>query len=178
MRYGLGITLLALALVGTPVLAEERIEINVGASRLLTLGEMTRLALGDPRLAEVRTVGANQVEVTGKAPGTTKLLVWVRSGERREYTLEVKGDAARGAPAKTAGAAAAPSQTVTLKRGDTHEVRVKGVSRVALGDPQVADVSVSESDVLRIEARKAGETTLLIWTGPDVRREYRIVVRD
>ncbi|WP_164010766.1 pilus assembly protein N-terminal domain-containing protein [Pyxidicoccus trucidator] len=174
MRYGLGITLFALALASMPARAEERIELKVGEQRLLTVGALTRLALGEMEFAEVRTVGTTQVEVTGLAPGSTKLLVWKRSGERVDYTLEVTGEAA-----KAPGVVSPPEETVTLKKGATRDVHVKGLMRVAVGDPKVADISVSGTDVVRVTASKVGETTLLVWSGDGKeRRAYRITVKE
>jgi Flp pilus assembly secretin CpaC len=168
MRHVIGLTLFALTLSTLPASAEERIELKVGEQRLITVGELTRLALGDVDFAEVRTVGTTQVEVTGQAPGSTKLLVWKRSGERVEYTVTVSGEKA-----------SAEDETVTLKKGDTRELRVKGLKRVAVGDPQVADIVTSGKDALQITAGKAGETTLLVWgSGAKERRAYRIVVRE
>ncbi|MFP2906135.1 pilus assembly protein N-terminal domain-containing protein [Pyxidicoccus sp. 3LFB2] len=169
MRYGLGITLFALALAGMPASAEERIELKVGEQRVLTVGALTRIALGQSELAEVRMVGSTQVEVTGRAPGSTKLLAWKRSGERVDYTLVVTGEAK----------VPAPDETLTLKKGDTREVQVKGMTRVAMGDPQVADISVGGKDRVRVTASTAGETTLLVWSGGEqARRVYRIVVTE
>ncbi len=86
----------------------------------------------------------------------------------------IEGDTAPGREAKPS----AQEETVTLKKGESRELRMEGLSRVAVGDPQVADVDVEGKGLLRIEARKAGETTLLVWAGAKERRAYRIVVRD
>ena len=51
MRYGLGITLFALALAGVPASAEERIELKVGEQRVLTVGALKRIALGQSETA-------------------------------------------------------------------------------------------------------------------------------
>ncbi|TQF16479.1 hypothetical protein FJV41_08340 [Myxococcus llanfairpwllgwyngyllgogerychwyrndrobwllllantysiliogogogochensis] len=96
MRNGLvGFTLLALALVGTSAAAEERIELKPGEQRVLDLKDLTRVALGDVNTAEVKTLGKGQLEVTGREAGTTKLLVWKKSGERLEYSIVVTDGAAK-----------------------------------------------------------------------------------
>ena len=91
MRNGLlGMAVMALTLVGTAAGAEERLELKVGEKRVLTVKNLLRVALADPETADVETKGLEQLEVTGKAPGTTKLLTWGRkASERREYTVVV-----------------------------------------------------------------------------------------
>jgi pilus assembly protein CpaC len=74
-------------------------------------------------------------------------------------------------------APAAAEETLTVRAGGAKTLSVPGVTRVALGDPEIADVEVTEGDELRIDGRKAGETKLLVWTGK-VRKAYRIVVQN
>src|SRR5215217_2056402 len=96
MRNGLvGLSLMALALVGTSAAAEERIELKAGEQRVLDLQDLTRVALGDPETADVKTLGKGKLEVTGKAAGTTTLLVWKRNGERLAYSVVVTEGAAK-----------------------------------------------------------------------------------
>ncbi|NVJ25837.1 MULTISPECIES: pilus assembly protein N-terminal domain-containing protein [Myxococcus] len=96
MRNGLvGLSLMALALVGTSAAAEERIELKAGEQRVLDMEGLSRLALGDPETAEVKTLGKGKIEVTGKVAGTTTMLVWKRNGERLAYTVVVTEGAAK-----------------------------------------------------------------------------------
>ena len=76
-------------------------------------------------------------------------------------------------PSKPAPADA--RETVTVRAGNSKALKAPGVTRVALGDPEIADVKVTEDDVLRVDGLKAGETTLIVWTGK-ARKEYRIVI--
>ncbi|MBI4354715.1 MAG: TonB family protein [Candidatus Omnitrophica bacterium] len=65
-----------------------------------------------------------------------------------------------GAPSKPP--AQAPS-AIRLERGAIHPFSVKGVQRIAVGDPAIADVTVlSPADVL-IQAKAPGTTNLLVW---------------
>jgi len=75
-----------------------------------------------------------------------------------------------------APAPAAAEELLTIQPGSSRSLRVPGVTRVALGDPDIADVELTGDNTLRIDGRKAGETKLLIWTG-SVRKAYRIVVQ-
>ena len=67
--------------------------------------------------------------------------------------------------------------TITVRAGNSKALKVPGVTRVALGDPEIGDVEVKEDDVLRIKGLKAGETTLIVWTD-EARKSYRIVVQN
>jgi pilus assembly protein CpaC len=71
----------------------------------------------------------------------------------------------------------ASEEVLTVKAGNSKPLSVPGVTRVALGDPDIADVKLTGDDVLRIDGRKAGETNLLVWT-KEGRKAYRIVVQN
>lgn len=172
MRHITGITLFALTLTASLASAEERLELRVGEQQRITVAALTRIALGNPEYAEVKTLGKDQVEVTGRASGSTKLIAWSREGDMKVYTVVVteQGKPAPAAPAE---------ETLTLKKGGTHELKVKGLSRVAVGDPEVADIQAPGNDVLKLSGQKAGETTLLVWSGDKQElRTYRVVVRE
>ncbi|XXF78242.1 pilus assembly protein N-terminal domain-containing protein [Myxococcaceae bacterium GXIMD 01537] len=90
MRNAFGVVVLALSLVGLNARAEETLEVKVGQKVELEVpGSMVRVALGDIEIAEVKTLGGDKLEVSGESVGTTKLLVWKRSGERVEYSVKV-----------------------------------------------------------------------------------------
>ncbi|MFP2927404.1 pilus assembly protein N-terminal domain-containing protein [Pyxidicoccus sp. 3LG] len=98
------------------------------------------------------------------------------------FTLAVAGTALAATESDKstkAPAAAQQDEVLALKKGGAHRLRVKDLSRVALGDPEIAEVELSEDDSLRITPRKAGETTLIVWSGEkQALRTYRIIVRD
>lgn len=80
---------------------------------------------------------------------------------------------ARRAPAQAAEPPA--DETLTLKRGAKQVLTVPGLTRVALGDPSIADVKTTGADGVEVSALAAGKTTLILWSG-GTRRTYRIVV--
>ncbi len=172
MRHITAITLFALTLTASLAGAEERLNLRVGEQQRITVTELVRIALGNPDYAEVKTLGKDQVEVTGRASGSTKLIAWNRAGDMKVYTVVVSE---QGKPAPAAPA----EETVTLKKGGTHELKVKDLSRVAVGDPEVADIEATGKDGLRITGKKAGETTMLVWSGAEQQMAtYRLVVRE
>lgn len=82
-------------------------------------------------------------------------------------------------PAPSSGASATTEETVVVKKGSHHELRTSGLTRVAIGDPEIAGIDALGEGVLRITGKQAGETGLLVWAGPENKRSgYRIVVID
>ena len=82
---------LALLLAGTSQAQEgSTIALGVGTQKVVTIPGITRIALGDPSIAEVRTIGNNQVLIVGQAEGKTTLLIWKSSGQRVSYLIAVR----------------------------------------------------------------------------------------
>jgi Flp pilus assembly secretin CpaC len=70
----------------------------------------------------------------------------------------------------------AEGELLSLRAGSTQALEIVGVTRIALGDPDIADVELQGDHVIQIKGVKAGETRLLVWTG-EKRKAYRIVVQ-
>ncbi|MFY1826930.1 pilus assembly protein N-terminal domain-containing protein [Myxococcus fulvus] len=83
------LALVALTVVGTTALAEERIELKVGEKQVITVKDLTRVALGNMETAEVKTLGKEKLEITGLEAGTTRLLTWSRGGQKADYAVVV-----------------------------------------------------------------------------------------
>ncbi|ATB44505.1 pilus assembly protein N-terminal domain-containing protein [Corallococcus macrosporus] len=82
-------------------------------------------------------------------------------------------------PAPASSASSATEQTVVVKKGGQHALKLPGMVRIAIDDPEVADIEAAGKDVLKIIGKKAGETALLVWVGPENKRSsYRVVVSD
>ena len=64
------------------------LSVQSGHSVLLNTHGLTRVAVGDGRIAGVVPVGTSQVVVNGKLPGHTTVIVWTHSG-RQTYELTV-----------------------------------------------------------------------------------------
>ena len=54
------------------------------------------------------------------------------------------------------------TKTVELKVGSTVTLTQKGLARLAVGDPDVADIEVSKAG-LTIKGAQVGSTTLILW---------------
>lgn len=83
------------------------------------------------------------------------------------------------APAKPPATQAPKSkeETLTLKVGGKHKLKVLALTRLALGDPSVASVETQGVELVVLSALKPGETTLLVWDKAGVRRTFHIVVK-
>ncbi len=66
----------------------DAISLTSGRSTTIEAPGLTRVAVGDGKIAGVVPVGTQQVIVNAKAPGHTTLLVWTRAG-RREFDVTV-----------------------------------------------------------------------------------------
>ncbi|MCP3102521.1 protein kinase [Myxococcus sp. K15C18031901] len=67
----------------------EAITLGLGATKVLPAPGLFRLAVGEPSLVEVALV-EDGVQLTGRAPGETQLLVWsTRDGEPDVYRLTI-----------------------------------------------------------------------------------------
>lgn len=63
----------------------------VGGSVTVDLGRpLSRLALGDPAIADISVLGPNEVRVKGIGAGKTTLMVWFSEGDRDSMVIEVK----------------------------------------------------------------------------------------
>jgi pilus assembly protein CpaC len=83
--------LLALFAAGTASAQDSStINLGVGTQKVMTVPGTTRIALGDPSIAEVKVIGNNQILVIGQAEGKTTLLVWKSSGQRVSYLVTVR----------------------------------------------------------------------------------------
>lgn len=68
-------------------------------------------------------------------------------------------------------------ETITVEPGTHKLIRAKGpVSRVAVGEPKVADVNVVNGREVLINGKTGGVTSLLVWTRGNGVAEYRIAV--
>src|ERR1700761_9637151 len=84
------IPVVAAVAIAAPAFAQPIASISLPSGRSTTIDApgLTRVAVGDGRIAGVVPVGTQQVIINAKAPGHTTVLVWTNSG-RREYDVTV-----------------------------------------------------------------------------------------
>lgn len=147
---------------------QEPIRLEVGEQKTLDVGEYTRLAIGQPHVAGVSAAKEpGQLTVIGRSAGKTTLLVWQKGKERVPYLIHVRGEKK---------AEAQPTQTqLHLGRGAQTVLTIPNVTRIAIGDPEIADVKVLGNSEVLVIANSEGRTTMMIWRGKE-RLEYEISV--
>ena len=146
----------------SPAGDESLLRIRLGFQKVLTFPGMSRIAVGDPSIADVKAIGNDQLLVLGVGRGKTTLLVWKNGGERTSLLLWVDAEDAS-------------SSTVQVPVGATRAIAVPGLTRVAVGDPEIADVKVNGNTVL-VTGKGAGKTTVLAWGANGARTPYLISV--
>lgn len=65
------------------------IHVPKGSQRRITLGPVSRIAIGDPSIADVKVLGGFELQLLGESEGHTTLLVWPKEGPRRSYLIDV-----------------------------------------------------------------------------------------
>ena len=74
----------------------DQITVGAGRTHLLDMPvNIERVSIASPETAEAVPVSARSLMINGKAPGETSLIVWLSDGSRKEFTVEVKYNAAR-----------------------------------------------------------------------------------
>ncbi len=79
-------------LTSAAVFAQEggNISLGVGTQKVITVPGIQRVAVGDSAIADVKTIGNNQLLVIGAGEGKTTLLIWKSSGQRISYLVSVR----------------------------------------------------------------------------------------
>ena len=100
---------------------------------------ITRLAIGDPKIADVHANGSSSFLLTGVAPGATSLMVWTScSSEPRQSMVFVQG----AATAALTGASLPPSEDPTLPSQVQTDIRFVEVSRTKLKEATASLIGV------------------------------------
>lgn len=88
-RIGLLVTAAVMGVYGQ-VLAATPLNVSVNGSQYMEAPGITRLAVGNPDIADVKLLSNNDFLVVGKKAGSTSLIVW-SNGQREEYSVYVSG---------------------------------------------------------------------------------------
>ena len=86
-----GIIVLALAWSDATFGAEKpiRVDLETGASTVLKLKGVTRIAVGNSQIVQVTTVNPREVLIFGKTRGSTTVDIWVSDKKRHTYRIFV-----------------------------------------------------------------------------------------
>src|SRR5256885_455329 len=88
------VALLTVALAAAPGVAQPEgsvITLGVGQQKIFQPGNVSRVAIGEPEIADVKQVGnGSELLLTGVGEGRTSLLIWRHGGARLSYTVVVR----------------------------------------------------------------------------------------
>ncbi len=97
-------------------------------------------------------------------PGSTTAQERQSTQERRSTEPLVVADLATGSGTEVGKSEAAPMPpAIFMEPGAIQSLAVDGLTRVAIGDPKVADVTVVSASELLLQAKAGGATTLILW---------------
>ena len=85
------VILLGISFCSASSVADEstRIDLETGASTVLKLKGVTRIAVGNSQIVQVTTVNPREVLIFGKTRGSTTVDIWVSDKNRRTYRIFV-----------------------------------------------------------------------------------------
>lgn len=92
MKKRIGLLLAAAMLFFGSACAAEPVEVSLNESKYMAASGITRLAVGNPAIADVQLLSSWDFLLVGKKAGTTSLIVWSDGGRRTEYTVYVAGN--------------------------------------------------------------------------------------
>lgn len=92
MKKRIGFLLAAAMLSFGSACAAEPVEVSLNESKYMAAPGITRLAVGNPAIADVQLLSSGDFLLVGKKAGTTSLIVWSDGGRRTEYTVYVAGN--------------------------------------------------------------------------------------
>lgn len=139
-----------------------------GALQLVDAPGLTRVAVGDPSVVDLKSAGLGQLLLSAKKPGRTNVLVWTRDARRLEYVVTVSNDEPR--PPAT-------EPVLALEPGLQRALTFAGLERFEVGSPEVCEVQQLGEHELLLLPRAPGRTTLMVWTAGGRHERRTIVVR-
>jgi pilus assembly protein CpaC len=128
--------------ISSEVGVSRELQLEAGQNRLLVLSdEVARVAVADPRVADLKVVTPNQILLTAKGVGATDLTLWNRSNQPLVISLQVSKNLDR-----------LRKQLKELFPGEN--VTVSGAGELAVLSGQVSDVRAPErmAEVAKLHA--------------------------
>ena len=88
-----GLIFLVWAMVFMAGTAMAQVSLSMDANQstcLTTGGEITRVAIANPEIADITMISQNEILVVAKKMGTTTLYIWTNDGMRQEYAVNIR----------------------------------------------------------------------------------------
>jgi len=146
---------------------EDSVAVGVGSQQVIDIGRsVTRIALGDPKIADVSNAGPGQLRILGLAQGSTDLVLFTRDGTRRirlSVARDLDGfrDAAARDP-QLSGAQIDSANGRVVLRGEVPSLEAHQ-RLVALARPRGGDIvdmtRIARESVVAVEVKFAAVST-------------------
>ena len=82
----------AIAKKPATVTAEQEVSLKQGEKTVIgPITKLSRVAVGNPDVADVTTIGDEKIQVVGKTEGKTTVRVWTLDGTKKSYSVTVAG---------------------------------------------------------------------------------------
>ena len=114
MKKQIGL-LLAACMLGGSAWAAQPLQVSLNESKYMEAPGITRMAVGNPAIADVQLLSSGDYLLVGKQAGSTSLIVWSSQG-RLEYNVYVSGDD-RGMASAIKDAIGYPGVSVQMMNG-------------------------------------------------------------
>jgi pilus assembly protein CpaC len=139
--------------------AAEELSLLVGDQKVLKFPSLKRVSIANPGIADIKVIeGTNQILVTGKAEGTTNLIVWDMKDEKTSVLIKVL----------------AKDPSAILKELGQMLGPIEGIQVKVVGDKVVIDGFVyKQNDFDRIEKVKelfGGQVISFVKLSPNVNK--------
>jgi len=63
-------------LIFNQIFSEDRIQITVGESKIIQVDSPKKIAVGDPKIADLKVISEKEILLIGKSTGNTSLIIW------------------------------------------------------------------------------------------------------
>ncbi|MGC4117292.1 MAG: pilus assembly protein N-terminal domain-containing protein [Myxococcales bacterium] len=155
---------------------ETTFKLKLHEEKVIKVPGLSRIAIGDPEVADVRPKGATEIAMRGLVEGRTELLVWTSSGTRLHYPIVVGNPKTAPANAQTksldavvSGGSAGVIEDValTLSVGEEKSLSYSDVSKVAVTQdaPTVQVSPLDSGDGVRVKGLAVGTAKAVLHIG-------------
>jgi Flp pilus assembly secretin CpaC len=139
--------------------------VATGRHEILHLEKVRSARVGNASLAEVKVLNPNEILLTGLVRGETTLTVGRQGEPDVVYPLAVVDHTTP-----------TDNELITLGVGLQKTMAAEGVKRIAVGNPQIANVQMVSNKELLLTGVAEGRTSLIVWFSDEKRVSYAVKV--
>ena len=126
---------------------DNELRLSMGETRVINFSQpgLQRVAVGNPQVLDVRTIGGGALQLVANEPGSTTLLVWLTDTTRRAFLVRVADDGLK----------------LTVRRGQTGRISLGSGVRAAMSEDDsiaTATMATSPANTVLIDGVDEGQT--------------------